>query len=327
MLKLVHRPLLLVVLTFALCASQWAAAQGARIVVFGTSLSDPGNAFALRGGTNTPPDYSVDPFLVPNAPYARGGHHFSNGPTWIEQYARPLGLAGSVRPALASSGGATNYAVGGARAREEHINYNLPQQVGTFLADFGGAAPSDALYVVEMGGNDLRDALAAFVGAGGGAAGEAAAGAIIADALGSIGDNMGALYVSGARKFLVWNAPNIGLTPAIRGLDALRPGAAALAAFLSAGFNAGLEARVLRGLEAALPGIVIVRLDVNGGLTEVVANPAAFGLTNVTTACITPNVAPFHCDNVDDFLFWDGIHPTAAGHAIIAQRAAATLGR
>ena len=36
------------------------------IVVFGTSLSDPGNAFALRGGTNTPPDYLLDPFLVPS---------------------------------------------------------------------------------------------------------------------------------------------------------------------------------------------------------------------------------------------------------------------
>ena len=70
------------------------------IVVFGTSLSDSGNAFALRGGTNTPPDYLVDPLLVPSVPYARGGHHFSNGATWIEQFARSVGLAGSVRPAF-----------------------------------------------------------------------------------------------------------------------------------------------------------------------------------------------------------------------------------
>ena len=72
----------------------------AGIVVFGTSLSDSGNAFALRGGTNTPPDYLLDPFLVPGAPYARGGHHFSNGATWIEQFARSRVLAGSDRPAL-----------------------------------------------------------------------------------------------------------------------------------------------------------------------------------------------------------------------------------
>src|SRR5687767_11923799 len=93
-----------------------AQARLGRVVVFGTSLSDPGNAFALRGGTNTPPDYELDPLLVPSAPYARGGHHFSNGATWIEQFARSRGLASSVGPAfLGSDSTATNYAVGAAR--------------------------------------------------------------------------------------------------------------------------------------------------------------------------------------------------------------------
>jgi len=133
------------------------------IVVFGTSLSDSGNAFALRGGANTPPDYLVDPLLIPSAPYARGGHHFSNGATWIEQFARSLGLAGSVRPAFASSSPrATNYAVGAARAYDDGINVNLADQVNTFLADVDGVAPSDALYVIEMGSNDIRDAIVAF---------------------------------------------------------------------------------------------------------------------------------------------------------------------
>jgi phospholipase/lecithinase/hemolysin len=50
-------------------------------------------------------------------------------------------------------------------------------------------------------------------------------------------------------------------------------------------------------------------------------------LSNVTTACITPNVAPFACQNPDEFLFWDGIHPTSAVHAIIADKAANTLTR
>ena len=42
-----------------------------RIVVFGASFHHPGNAFALRGGANTPPDYLIDPLLVPSAPYTR----------------------------------------------------------------------------------------------------------------------------------------------------------------------------------------------------------------------------------------------------------------
>ena len=135
-----------------------------RLVVFGDSLSDPGNAFVLLGASSTPPDYSVDPFLVPTQPYARGGQHFSNGATWVEQMARPLGLANSVRPAFRSASGATNFAIGGARARDDDSGTDLGSQVQAFLSAAGGAAPSDALYVVEIGGNDLRDALAAFVG-------------------------------------------------------------------------------------------------------------------------------------------------------------------
>ena len=104
----------LVLATPALAGAQ-SAFSG--IVVFGTSLSDPGNAFALRGAQATPPDFMLNPLLIPSAPYAKGGHHFSNGPTWIEQYARTIGLGDSVKAALATTDPAvTNYAVGAARA-------------------------------------------------------------------------------------------------------------------------------------------------------------------------------------------------------------------
>ena len=306
----------------ALAAPHFAAAQPRfdGLVVFGTSLSDPGNAFALRGGTNTPPDYDVDPFLVPSTPYARGGHHFSDGATWVEQLARSLGLAASANPALANqSKKAANYAVGGARANDRPDTFDLAEQTGAFLSERGGVAPGGALYVVEMGGNDVRDAIAAFVGAGGGINGQLAAQAVIAGALQSIGNNIGALYQAGARKFLVWNAPNLGLTPAIRALDSVSPGAAALANALTVGFNQGLEFQVLAGL-SGLPGIEIVRFDVYGRLQAIVADPSAFGLTNVTNACITPQSAPYHCKEFRDYLFWDGIHPTAAAHGIVAQQ-------
>src|SRR5262245_47754378 len=107
----------LMVLATATAAVQTAPrADFSRIISFGTSLSDSGNAFALKGGTNTPPDYDMDPLLVPSAPYARGGHHFSNGATWIEQFARSTGLAASAHPAYRLDGAGTNYAVGAARA-------------------------------------------------------------------------------------------------------------------------------------------------------------------------------------------------------------------
>lgn len=311
----------------ALALSDGTAAQPRfdSLVIFGTSLSDPGNLFALGGGNNTPPSYLVDALLVPSVPYARGGHHFSDGATWVEQLARSLGMAASAKPALANeSRKAANYAVGGARANNTNHPFDLGEQTAAFLADRGGAAPSSALYVVEMGGNDIRDAIAAYVAAGGDIAGQVAAQAVIGGALQSIGDNIFALWSAGATTFLVANAPNLGLTPAIRALDTVSPGAAALATGLSQGFNAGLEGTVLANL-SRLPGIKLLRLDVYGKLQAIVAEPENFGLTNVTAACITPNVAPYHCKAFKDYLFWDGIHPTAAAHAIVAQQAAAAL--
>ena len=302
----------------AVIAEERSAYSG--IVVFGTSLSDSGNAFALGGGVNTPPDFQFDGLLVPAVPYARGGHHFSNGATWVEQLARSLGLAGSVRPAYASeSSRATNYAVGSARAYEDGRNVNLSAQVQAFLADSGGVARPDALYVIEMGGNDIRDAIAAFQ-----TGGFPAAQTIIQKAVGSIAQNLQMLYAAGARDFLVWLPPDLGLTPAVRRLDAVSPGARQLATALTQAFNGGLSGALTQ--LSALPGVTIRRFDAFALLRGIVADPSAYGLTNASDACVLPGVAPFACDRPDDYLFWDGIHPTGSAHGIVAATVASLLG-
>jgi phospholipase/lecithinase/hemolysin len=297
-------------LALVLAAPGWAEAQSrfSGIVVFGTSLSDPGNAFALIGDAGTPPDFNLNPFLIPSAPYAKGGHHFSNGATWIEQFARSVGLSASVRPALVDPH-ATNYAVGGARAYNDGVNFNLTRQVDTFLA--GNVASVQDLYVIEMGSNDIRDSFSVYAAGGNG-------GPILTQALGSIAANIQRLYVAGAREFLVWVPPNVALTPALRSLP---PAAQGLASQLTQIFDSNL-AGVLAQLSANLPGISLARLDAYQLLNAIVADPAAFNLRNVTMACVTPNVAPFTCHPADEFLFWDGIHPTKAGHAILADEAA-----
>lgn len=289
-----------------------------RIVVFGTSLSDPGNAYRLVGGTSTPPDYSVDPFLVPGAPYALGGHHFTNGDTWVEDLGRALGLAGSVGPAFGSaSRSASNYAVGAARGYNDGRNLNLGQQVDTFLQDFGGRAPAGALYAIEIGSNDVRDALLAFSQGQDG-------GAVLTAAIQSIAQRIQMLHAAGARRFLVWNVPDIGVTPAVRRFDAMVPGAAAIATQVTVIFNGALGT-ALNQL-AFLPGISIARLDAFAIIQDVAANPSHFGLTNVTAACINPDVQPFKCPRPDEYLFWDGIHPSAAAHVLLANEALSALG-
>jgi outer membrane lipase/esterase len=284
-----------------------------RFVVFGDSLSDPGNAFVLLRDVEVPPFDS----LIPDAPYARGAFHFSNGPTWVEQLSLLDHALPSAGPALFIPLLFSNYAVGGARARHEGP-FDLSTQEGLFVRDFRGQGPRDALYVVFLGGNDLRDALEALALDSGGATSLA----IVQAALFSIRDNLLTLHAAGARHFLVPNAPDIGLAPAVR---LQGPAAQGAATFLASRFNAGLEA-ILQGLESGL-GVEIVRVDVFRMLNEVVAAPAAFGLTDATDPCIALNTrAHAFCATPNKFLFWDGIHPTTAGHRILAERANAALG-
>lgn len=271
----------------------------------------------LRGGINTPPDYLFGELLVPDAAYARGGHHLSNGSPWIVQFARPLGLVASVQPAFRdSSAKPTNYAVDRARARDDGININLSDQVGQFLRDVNGVAPSDWLYVVEFGSNDVFDALKAYVAGGDG-------GPILESALAAIATRLGQLYAAGARNFLIANVPDISLTPAVRMAEAMFPGMglSQLASSLAQNFNAGLTSVV-----AQLPSDADVSwLDIYGKLNQIVADPPAYGLNNVTDPCVMPGEPPFACRNADEYLFWDGIHPTKAVHAIFAEEAERSL--
>ncbi|QCP53074.1 SGNH/GDSL hydrolase family protein [Trinickia violacea] len=312
-----------------------AALTFSSIVVFGTSLSDPGNAFALLahppagmnlGGNviqSTPPYDTLDESLVPIAPYAKGGHHFSNGATWIEQFAQGTGLASNVQPAFQSSSGkARNYAVGGARATSFPHTVNLPDQVTRFLQDVNQIAPSDALYVIEMGSNDLRDALAAYLTVllktGSQSQAAAAANPILTSSLNGIAQSIQTLHHFGANKFLIWNAPRIDLVPAVQAI----PGAAGVAFNLVAGFNQGLAQIV--SSSAAL-GIQIAQMDITGEMATIFQSPGDFGFTNDINPCVTPDTPPFTCQQPDDYFFWDGIHPTKAVHALLAQLAVRTL--
>jgi len=305
--------------SLALSAGALAQEPSRKLIVFGDSLSDPGNFFAGTG------DFATAPFApVPAAPYAIGGHHFSNGRTWIEQLATSLHAPLSGRPAMLAPGVFTNYAFGRSRARwgaPAFSQFNLSTQVNLFYADFGGDAPTDAIYVMWIGSNDVRDALAALSVDPSGAT----SGAIVEDALVSIANNIIALYGAGARTFLVLNTPNIAITPAVRALGAQNPAIPIVAEQLTIAFNNGL-AQTLDGLGAMLREIEFVRLDAFSVLNAIVADPGAAGLSDVTGSCLTFGVTgQAICDQPNRYLFWDGAHPTRAGHAALASAAEQVL--
>lgn len=280
-----------------------------RIVGFGDSLSDPGNFFAMTGQNTTAP-YAP----IPSAPYAIGGNHFTDGSTWIEQLSAKLGDPLSSQPAFRADIRFTNFAFGGARARSVGDKPNLTMQVAAFLASNVDAALDDDLFVVWFGANDVHDALQALSTA---PTPEAALG-IIAAALEATASNIQALYAAGARSFLVPNVPNLAVTPAVRSVGTE---AVAAATILSAAYNTELD-DVLDQLSAALPQIEILQLDISALLGSVVLQPDAYGLSDTLTPCLRfDTIDHAVCTNADEHLFWDGFHPTAAAHGILADAA------
>lgn len=327
----IHRSLTRFAVSVALALLSCQVSAGSpgidRVVAFGASLTDTGNAFIWLSelanqscGTplNVPPYAALDDLLTPDGPYAKGGHHFTNGANWVEGLARSLALAGNARPAFQNTGlKASNYAVGGARAVGGYpCRFNLPDQVSAYLTDFPQTS-EHTLVAIEIGGNDVRDALVAVATSGD----PNAAIPYIQDALGSLANSISQLYHNGARKFLILNVPDIGKTPAVQSLG---PVAVTGGYVLSQYYNDGL-AVVVQQLTASLSGIDIQILDIHATLNAVVANPADYGFRNATDVCITPNQPPFKCAKPDTYVFWDGIHPTKALHAIVAQQAIAVI--
>ena len=282
------------VLFVALFSAQ--ASAYSALYVFGDSLSDTGNVNISTGG-------------VPFPPYATG--RFSNGPVWVETLAANLGL--TANPALALGG--TNYAFGGAPTGAPYTSStpSLTAQVsGLYLPSVGGVADPNALYVVWGGGNDVR-----AIGAG------AAPPSTIATSVSNIAAIITTLKLAGATNFLVPNLPNIGLTPEAQ---AGGPAAVAGAAFLSTTFNSGL-ASALAGLGG--PGINIFAVDTFSFLNNTIANAGSLGFTNTTGRCYSgptgvggPGAV---CANPNEYIFWDGIHPTAAAHQLLGNFASSVV--
>ena len=69
----------------------------------------------------------------------------------------------------------------------------------------------------------------------------------------------------------------------------------------------------------ALPQVEIRQFDINAFLHAVVSSPARYGLRDVQDACLSFGVVTAAvCVDPDQYLFWDGIHPTRAGHLLIS---------
>ncbi|MGZ8939777.1 MAG: SGNH/GDSL hydrolase family protein [Limisphaerales bacterium] len=289
--KFESRFLCIAVTLLCLLSAQIVASPGGlpftRIFAVGDSLTDTGNFHARSGG-------------IPPPPYFDG--RFSNGPLWIEYLAENLGM--ELLPS-------DNFAVGGATTGALNSNNGVAgqnysgvqQQIADLLAAHPSGLDPDALYIVWAGANDFFVVLET----GGDPA------ALIADGVGNTAVALQTLWAAGARHIIVPNIPDLGLTP-----YAQSSGAAPVITFLCGLYNQALEG-ALAALNTA--GIATIRLDAFSALNRMVNSPDDFGFTNVGGAYI------FTGGQMDEFLFWDAVHPTTAGHAVLGSDAVSALVR
>jgi outer membrane lipase/esterase len=277
-----------------------------RLVVFGDSLSDDGNlSLALQL-----------PLIM----------RFTTNPgqTGIENLGDFFGTP--LTPALA---GGTDFAFGGAGVVNNSPGTpstvpTLPAQLGMYLQATGNKADPNTLYAVWGGANDVfYNAALAQLGQLTSAQVQANLQTAAVTELGMI-DQLGK---AGARYVMVFNLPNIGLTPS--GLAQGAQGSAqltGLALIYNNALNAGL----------AGTGVDIIPVDTFALLNEIAADPGRYGFTNVTQpACTGGSGSSFEClpagtpgatvtyqpGTEKTYLFADGVHPTTATHAMLAQYA------
>lgn len=312
--KKVARSLLAsLVLLLALPGLSQAQTEYEDVFIFGDSVSDSGNRYLMTGLTTTSPYV-----LVPTYPYAMGGHHYSNGETWAEHLAKNLQDTTGGKASLANPGKNGNYAYGGARGRNnvEHESPDSQEQAEKMIADYNGA-PSGALYVIQFGGNDVRDALAAAQVD----QSLATSFGILLQATYEVQGAIQTLYNAGARNFLIANSPNLVNAPAV----SLQGGITAILTGIFVGtYNGQLENRMSE--LSGNPGIDVQLFNMYDFTNELVNNAETYGLTNVTAPCLNFVVASGgKCENPEGYLFWDGFHPTKVAHKAIAEAAVSGL--
>ena len=221
---------------------------------------------------------------TPPFPYYQG--RVSNGPVWVEYLAPQLGLTYTPLD---------NFSWAGARTDRSNSFTGLPGMLDELdeLLSTSKRLDNQALYVVFGGSND-------FIRIFGGEDPMV----VIPEAVGNILSIVTQLRARGAKHIVVVDLPNLGLTPRAR---AGGPALALTATFLSTVYNELLSS----ALDSA--DKKIVRVSAFDILNMLAANPAAFGLTNVTDPGISIFPAP-----ADTYLFWDDLHPSTTVHRIIA---------
>ncbi len=263
-----------------------AALPADHMVVFGDSLSDIGNMYAVINQP-APPTYALGRSSDGTVTYPAS----TIDGLWEEQLASALDLP-VPQPYLVNTAN-LNFAFSGAEtgnlANSVSGPYGMAEQVQNYL-DRKPPQIATALHFFWGGTNDLfdyPDALTAEQGS-----------------VQNISNQIAAIANAGGRYFVWLNLPPLDLTPRGAGSPALKAASAAFATDMQ---------QAIVSLRASYPGITIIPVDIYSLYKQVIQDPSQYGITNVTTQAQNYPVNP------DQYIFWDNLHPTTKMHQLIAR--------
>lgn len=259
-----------------------AAASANNLYVFGDSLVDGGNVRIATGGA------------VPNPAQGYFQGRFTDG--W--DYTDLMQISRSGAPTVASLAGGKNYAWGGARAIGPGYGGSavpgLAMQIGSYVSTSGGVADANGLYILNFGGNDI---------------------------FGMDSNNVGGLTDAQVTNLLL-TAYSQALTT-LSGMGAQKILVTGIPVNTARGYTmeAALQS-MLDGLEPTL-GATLYRFSYLDLWADILTDPTHFGLPanlDVSTPCRA--VRPVVNGQIDctGYFSFDGTHPTAAIHKVIAGR-------
>ena len=282
----------------------------ATVFVFGDSLSDAGNVYTESIAMGLHPDPIVPPYFM---------GRMSNGPNWADLVSQSLGQGLTTASLL----GGNNFAWAGATSGMGTTNRqsivwagqvqpvdNVGKQIQTFTALHPGGFGAGDRVLYWAGANDI---LYYTLGA-------VPVGAAVANLLALTAANLQSLEALGATQIVLPNQIDSGQAPIWNGSYGLPAAARPYITAVTTQFNAALPG-LIANLEST-PGFDadIVLIDEYSVAAAVIADPTAYGFTNVTDPAF-----PGHIADAGHYLFWDPIHPTAAGQRLIADAVLAAV--
>lgn len=301
---LINYAVKLCLLLLTLNAINVKAADFDNLIVFGDSLSDNGNVASI-----TTYDFLNHP------PYQQG---FSNGQLAVERLATLLGLP--LKPAFFFTGQilGTNFAFGSAKAGGYSF-IDLSGQVDAFLQSQTGQAPAGNLYLVFIGGNDLR--------AMRDSADATTSNQLSEKALSGFDNNLRKLITAGAREILIISPPDISKLPETQALAENNPELLKTSAQLSKDFNRRLK-QLVRRIERDTH-IDLVLFDLPEFFNTILNNSTAFGFTDKNHGCYDYTLQMFNtgctAGLINQHIFLDLIHPSAPVHKRLARALSAFI--